>query len=174
MGGKALIVRIPSIAREGAEVTRSRVREVLAMGADGVTIPHVRNVDEARQAVDFFRDAGANVWSPANPGGDKIAMLMLEDSGAVAGAREIADIPGYSVLATGIGSLRAALGGDSAAAEAGTQKVLVETRRTGLVNMLTANSRDVEQRIREGFLGLLMQGAEADAAIRIGRATAAR
>jgi hypothetical protein len=40
--------------------------------------------------------------------------------------------------------------------------------------MLTANSQDVEKRIKEGFLALLMQGAQADEAIMIGRAAAGR
>ncbi len=174
VGRKALIVRIPSIEAAGAEATGQRVKEVLALGADGVTIPHVRDVEEAREALSFFREAGADVWSPSNPGGDKIAMLMVEDPEAVAQAGRIADLPGISVLATGIGSLRAALGGDAAGAEAGTQSTLVETKRAGLANMLTANSQDVEKRVGEGFLALLMQGEEADEAIRIGRAAAGR
>ena len=39
---------------------------------------------------------------------------------------------------------------------------------------LTANAVDVEHRVAEGFLALLMQGAEADEAIRIGRIAAGR
>ena len=50
-------------------------------------------------------------------------MLMIEDPGALAEAAQIADVPGYSVLACGIGSLSQALG-DRAAGEAGNQEVL--------------------------------------------------
>lgn len=170
----ALIVRIPSIERDGAAATKARVKEALDAGADGVTIPHVRSVEEAKQAISFFADAGANVWSPSNPRGDTLAMLMLEDPAAVAQAAAIADLNGYSILACGIGSLTQALGGDRAGAEAGTQKVLAETKRTKLADMLTANPQDVEKRVKEGFLALLMQGATADEAIRIGRAAAGR
>ena len=53
----------------------------------------------------FFEEAGADVWSPSNPDGTVIAMLMIEDPGALAAVAEIADVPGYSVLACGIGSL---------------------------------------------------------------------
>ena len=173
-GRKALIVRIPSIETAGVDVTRARVKEILAAGADGVTIPHVRSLDEAKTAIGFFMEAGANVWSPSNPRGEIIAMIMLEDPNAVAAAAQIADLPGYSILACGIGSLRAALGGDRDAAEAGTQKVLAETKRTKLVNMLTANAQDVEQRIKEGFLALLFQGGAADEGIKVGRAAAGR
>jgi len=101
-------------------------------------------------------------------------MLMLEDPQAVARAKEVADLAGYSILACGIGSLAQALGGDRAGAEAGTQKVLAEAKRAKLVDMLTANPKDVAQRVRERFLALLMQGPAADEAIRIGRAAAGR
>jgi 2-keto-3-deoxy-L-rhamnonate aldolase RhmA len=171
---KTLLVRIPTIERDGVEATRARVKDVLAAGADGVTLPHIRSVDEAKAAIGFFREAKANVWSPRNPSGTVIAMLMVEDPGAVAAAGQIADLEGYSVLACGIGSLTQALGGDRAAGEAGTQNVLVETRRVKLPNMLTAGPQDVQQRVKEGFLGLLGQGAAADEMIKIGRQSAGR
>ncbi|MGE3277864.1 MAG: aldolase/citrate lyase family protein [Vicinamibacterales bacterium] len=171
---KTLIVRIPSIEDAGADVTKARVKEAFDMGADGVTIPHVRGAEEAREAIGFFKAAGVDVWSKANPSGEKLAMLMLEDPGAVAEAREVADLQGYSILACGIGSLTGALKGDRAAAEAGNQEVLAETKRVGLVNMLTASPNDVEKRVKEGFLALLGQGPQVDEMIKIGRAAAGR
>jgi 2-keto-3-deoxy-L-rhamnonate aldolase RhmA len=150
------------------------VKEALDSGADGVTIPHVQSVEEAKQAIGFFRDAKANVWSPSNPRGDKIAMLMLEDPIAVSQANLVADLKGYSILACGIGSLTQALGGDRDGAEAGTQKVLAEARRAKLVDMLTFNAQDAEKRVREGFLALLTQGQAADEAIKVGRTAAGR
>ncbi len=173
-GRKTLLVRIPSIEQDGEEVTRARVREALELGADGVVLPHVRDVAEARAAVGFFEDAGADVWSPANPDGTVIAMLMVEDPDAVAEAAAIADVPGYSVLACGIGSLTGALGGDREAAEQGNRAVLAEATRAGLADMITANSGDIEQRVGEGFLGLLMQVGGAEEAIRLGRQAAGR
>src|SRR6185295_13981884 len=151
-GRKALIVRIPPIEKDGVAITNARVKEAFDAGADGVTIPHIRSVAEAKQAIGFFRDAKANVWSPSNPNGETLAMLMLEDPDAVAQAN----------------------GGDRAAAEAGTQKVLGEAKRAKLADMLTANTQDVAQRVREGFLALLMQGARADEAITLGLAAAGR
>ena len=173
-GRKTLLVRIPSIEQDGEEATRARVREALELGADGVVLPHVRNVAEARAAVGFFEDAGADVWSPANPDGTVIAMLMVEDPVAVAEAAAIADVPGYSVLACGIGSLTGALDGDREAAEQGNQAVLAEATRAGLADMITANAGDIEQRVGEGFLGLLMQVGGAEEAIRLGRQAAGR
>ena len=126
----------------------------------------------------FFAAAGADVWSPSNPKGEKIAMLMLEDPDAVAQAGQVADLPGISILACGIGSLRGAIQGrpqeKAAGAEAGTQKVLAEARRVKIADMLTANARDIEQRVKEGFLALLMQGPTADETIRIGLKAAGR
>ena len=174
VGRKTLLVRIPSIEQDGEETTRARVREALELGADGVVLPHVRNVAEARAAVSFFEDADADVWSPANPDGTVIAMLMVEDPDAVAEAAAIADVPGYSVLACGIGSLTGALGGDREAAEQGNQAVLAEATRAGLADMITANAGDIGQRVGEGFLGLLMQVGGAEEAIRLGRQAAGR
>jgi 2-keto-3-deoxy-L-rhamnonate aldolase RhmA len=171
---KTLIVRIPPIDKDGATTTKARVKEILDAGADGVTIPHVTGVEEAKQAIGFFQGAKANVWSPANPKGEKIAMLMVEDPGALAQVTAIADLGGYSILACGIGSLTQALGGDRAGAEKGTQTVLAETKRVKLVNMLTASPKDVEQRVKEGFLALLTQGPMADETIKLGRAAAGR
>lgn len=70
--------------------------------------------------------------------------------------------------------MRGALGGDAAAAEAGTQKVLAEAKRAGLPDMLPATAQDIEKRVKEGFLALLMQGSTADETIKIGRAAAGR
>jgi hypothetical protein len=134
----------------------------------------VTGVEQAIEAIAFFHDARANVWSSANPRGDKIAMLMLEDPAAVAQARQVADLKGYSILACGIGSLAQAMGGDRAGAETGTQQVLAEAKRARLVDMLTFNAQDAEKRVKEGFLALLTQGPNADEAIKAGRAAAGR
>jgi 2-keto-3-deoxy-L-rhamnonate aldolase RhmA len=171
---KTLLVRIPPIERDGEEVTRARVREILALGADGVVLPHIRSPEEARAAVSFFDEAGADVWSPSNPTGEILAMIMVEDLGALERIAEIADVPGYSILACGIGSLTSALGGDREAAEAGNQEVLSHAKRIGVADMITANARDIEERVQQGFLALLMQGSDADDVIRMGRAAAGR
>lgn len=169
----ALLVRVPAFHDDPAQ-GRARIREVFAAGADGITFPHVRTVDEANQIIAAARAEKINVWSPDNPTGDKILMMMVEDPGAVAQAAAFADLKGYSVLACGIGSLRGALKGDAAGAEAGTQKVLAETKRAKLANILTATTQDVEQRVKEGFLGILAQGQNADDAIKSGRKAANR
>ncbi len=195
VGRKTFLVRIPTIERDGAELTKARVKEVLDLGADGVVIPHIRGTEEARLALSFFTDAGADVWSPSNRWGEVIAMLMLEDPGAIAQATEVADIEGISVLACGIGSLTGAIaaqmregidgemseeaqitlrGEASAVAEEGNLKVLAESKRVGIADMITANAGSVEGRVSDGFLALLMSGPDADSTIELGIAAAGR
>jgi 2-keto-3-deoxy-L-rhamnonate aldolase RhmA len=170
---KTLIVRVPPFHLDDA-AGRRRIKDVFSLGGDGITFPHVQSVDEAKRIVAAAAEARIDVWSPSNPRGDKLLMLMIEDPGALAQSMDIADVTGYSILACGIGSMRQAFGGNQQAAEDATQKVLAESKRARLVNMLTANSADVEKRVKEGFRALLMQGASADDAIKIGRAAAGR
>lgn len=167
---KTLLVRIPPIHQDGIEVSRARAKEALALGANGIVLPHIRNADEARAAVSFFE--GYNVWSPDNPEGDIVVMLLVEDPHVFAELEEIANIPGYSSLACGIGSLTQALGGDRDAAEILNQKVLATSKRVGLVDLITATEETMAMRVKQGFLGLLPIGENKNAAIRLGRAAA--
>jgi citrate lyase beta subunit len=168
-----LIIRVPAF-HEDPQAGRARIREVFAAGGDGITFPHVESVVEAQQILEAVRAEKIDVWSPATPQGEKLVMLMIEDPKAVGEAEAFANLKGYSILACGIGSLTQALGGNREAAEAGTQKVLSETKRVKLVNMLTATTQDVEKRVREGFLAVLAQGPDPDGTIKLGRKVAGR
>lgn len=167
-----LLVRIPPVSEAGVETSRQQVNELLAMGADGVVFPHVRSAEEARMAVSFFE--GVNVWSPANPEGDFVVMLMLETPEVFAELEEIANISNYSALACGIGSLTGALGGDRETAEKMNLEVLAHSQRVGMADMITANTESVARRVNQGFLGLLVYGPQANEVIRLGRAAAGR
>jgi 2-keto-3-deoxy-L-rhamnonate aldolase RhmA len=156
-----LLVRIPTIEAAGADSTRARVARVLALGADGVVIPHVRSADEAELAVSFF--AGANVWSPANPTGTVIAMLMVEDQGAIAALDAIANVPGYSLLSCGIGSLTRDMGGDREGAEAGCLRAREAASAQGMPSMMTANAELLADRLAKGYRGILLSGTQAQA-----------
>lgn len=167
-----LLVRIPPMSEAGVETSRERVQEILAMGADGVVFPHVRSLEEARTAVSFFE--GVNVWSPANPEGNIVVMLMLETPEVFAELEEIANIPNYSALACGIGSLTYALDGDRETAEKLNLEVLAQSQSAGMADMITANTESVASRVNQGFLGLLVYGDSANDIIRLGRAAAGR
>ena len=171
-----LLVRIPTIEDAGVELTRTRVKEVLGLGADGVVIPHVRSTAEARTAAAFFTEAGANVWSPANPKGTVIAMLMVEDKGAITEVADIAAVKGYSLLSCGIGSLTRDMGGDAPGAEAACQRTRDLGAKAGMPSMMTATAGSIKDRIEKGYLGLLLSGTaeQASAIIRTGRPLAKR
>jgi len=193
-----LLVRIPSIQDAGEEKTRVRVKQLMDMGVDGIVHPENRGIDDAKLVVSFHQQAGADVWSPANPGGEKIAMIMLEDPTAVLQAPQVADMKNFSIFACGIGSLGGAFraGGivDALTAwgllpkdqagqlnEVGTQKILAEAKRVGIPDMLTASSvKDSEgvpnivRRVKQGFLALLMSGPGSDETIKLGRDAAGR
>ena len=170
-----LLVRIPPIEREGEQAARARVHDALTRGADGIVLPHIRSPEEARVAVRFFEEVEADVWSPANPDGRIIAMLMIEDPGALEAAEAIAKIPGYSVLSCGIGSLTGALGDDRDAGETAAEVVLGHATRVGIPSMMTANSSNMARRIEQGYLGLLLQmGDNTAETIQLGRAAAGR
>jgi hypothetical protein len=171
-----LLVRIPTIEDAGVDSTRARVKAILGLGADGVVIPHVRSAAEARTAAAFFMEAGANVWSPANPKGTVIAMLMVEDKGAIAEASDIAAVKGYSLLSCGIGSLTRDMGGDARGAEAACQRVRDLGANAGMPSMMTATAATINDRITKGYLGLLLSGTadQASAIIRAGRVVAKR
>lgn len=170
---KTLLVRLPPIAVDGAATTRKRIAESLKAGAHGIVIPHIRSPEEARMAVGFVEDMGIDVWSPANRRGSVILMLMIEDAGALAAAREIADVPGYSALSCGIGSLARDLG-DRAAAEAGCEKIFQQATRAQLPSFMLARVDTVAARITEGYLGLLTMGPTANETIEKGRIAAGR
>lgn len=167
-----LLVRVPTIEDAGADSTRSRVKEILALGADGVVIPHVRSVEEATLAISFFQEAGADVWTPANPTGSVIAMLMVEDHNAIAVLDEIAALPGYSMLSCGIGSLTGDMGGDREGAEAACLRTREAASAHGMPSMMTASGTTLADRLEKGYKGILLSGSSADAStvIRAGRA----
>ncbi|MBL0938939.1 MAG: hypothetical protein IBJ03_08590 [Gemmatimonadaceae bacterium] len=156
-----LLVRIPTIEAAGADSTKARVAQALALGADGVVIPHVRSADEARLAVSFFTAVRANVWSPRNPSGNVVAMLMIEDKGAVATMRDIAAVPGYSLLSCGIGSLTRDMGGDAPGAEAACQQARDLSEAAGMPSMMTATPATLGDRITRGYRGILLSGSVA-------------
>ena len=188
VGHIALLVRIPPLEDDGPEVTLQRIQEIYAAGADGVVMPMVRNLEEAETLVGFFEEAsGGDIWSPQNPGGEKVGMLMLEDPEVVEQLDDIIALGNYSVLACGIGSMtgaiRSSMEGDDedaireAASEAGQElnmRILNAAIGAGYADMITTGTSNVERQVEEGFLALLATGSTPDEAIRLGLAAAGR
>ena len=170
-----VLVRLPTIEQAGEELTGQRVEEVLLRGADGVIFPHVLSPEMAAATVGFFDAIGAHVWSPDNPDGRIVSMVMLEDREAIEAAAQIADVGGYSLLSCGIGSLGNDLGSPEAAEE-GCLVVQNNADRVNMPSMQLAFDTDVlERRIDQGYRGILMQMNDGTADIvRAGRAATGR
>ena len=171
---KTLLVRIPPLHEDGEEVTQQRIAELTAVPVDGLIMPHVRTLEEAETIIAMVNATGVDVWSPQNPDGEFVLMLMLEDPNALAQVQEFADMGGYSMLSCGIGSLTRALDGDREAAHQGAMDVLAHANRAGLTSMMTASPDNIDQRMDEGFHGILTMGPDADDVIRRGRELAGR
>jgi xanthine/uracil permease len=105
-----------------------------------------------------------------------IAMLMVEDKGAIAELDDIAAVKSYSLLSCGIGSLTQAMGGDAPGAEAACQRARDLGAKAGMPSMMTASAGTIKNRIEKGYLGLLLSGTadQASAIIRTGRPIAKR
>lgn len=170
-----LLVRLPTIDEAGEELTGQRVEDVLARGADGVIFPHVMSPEMAAATVGFFDDIGADVWSPDNPEGRIVSMVMLEDRVAIEAAAAIADVGGYSLLSCGIGSLGNDLGSPEAAEE-GCLVVQDNADRVNMPSMQLAFDTDVlERRIEQGYTGILMQMNDGtETIVQAGRAATGR
>lgn len=151
-----LLVRVPTIDSAGYELTQQRTAEVLAAGADGIVFPHILSVEMATRVTGFWENLNVDVWSPDNPGGNIITMLMLEDPDAIDAAGAIADVGGYSMLSCGLGSRSNALGSPEAG-EAGCLSVLAQGNRVGMPHIqLAFDTEMVRRRIEQGFHGMLM------------------
>lgn len=170
-----LLVRLPTIDDAGLELTGQRVGEVLARGADGIIFPHIMSPEMAAAVVGFLADVGADVWSPDNPEGSIVSMLMIEDDEALALATEIADVGGYSLLSCGIGSLGADIG-SAEAAEEGCLVVKDHADRVNMPSMMLAFTLEaLDQRIEQGYRGILMQmNDETENIVRAGHAATGR
>jgi len=114
--GMRALVRLPD--QSGTDVQR-----ILDSGADGVLIPRVRDVEQARTVIDgmIFSPTGsrglgitsrAGNWGLAtkdqyvNRGNDKVArVLQLEDPEALQACEEMLDLPGANAVFVGLGDL---------------------------------------------------------------------
>ncbi|MBI4472669.1 MAG: hypothetical protein HY646_08380 [Acidobacteria bacterium] len=188
---KTLIVRIPPIGDADPQITKDRVKASFDAGADAVTIPHVEGLEQAKLAISFFAAATNNIWTPDNPAGEKLGMIMIEDPQTLTVTRQIAELKGYSMLACGVGSIGGAFRAGGVVAglqylglltpeqttnlgELATARVLEESKRTKLANMITAGPQNLQQRLKDGFQALLFSGAGSDDLIRQARAASGR
>lgn len=110
----------------------------------------------------------ADVW-PLNPEGELVAWAIIESPEGLANIREIAQVPGLSVLAAGAGTLGGVFSTtvdgkrvrDDVAWEAAIQKVLATCKEFRLACAYPVSEADIETRYQQGFtVGILQAFSE--------------
>ncbi len=105
----------------------------------------------------------ADVW-PLNPEGELVAWAIIESPEGLANVREIAQVPGLSVLAAGAGTLGGVFSTtvdgrrvrDDVAWEAAIQKILATCKEFRLACAYPVSEADIETRYQQGFtVGIL-------------------
>ena len=165
-GTHPVTLRIPPI-RDGHEVARERVRRGLDAGVVSITFPHVETVEEAELAVSSMGD---RLW-PANPDGDLVNIVLIEDKVGIGNARRIVSTPGVGVVIPGPGDLRRAYEGDAEAIENAIQTVLSACKEFDVPCGITAGVDDIGERLEQGFRLIIVTQPEA---LAVGRRAAGR
>jgi 4-hydroxy-2-oxoheptanedioate aldolase len=127
--------------------------------------------------------AKADLW-PLNPAGELVSWVIVESHEGLANVREIAAVPGITVLFPGAGTLRGLFTSTNAAGErvldeqaweAAIQKVLAACKEFDIPCGYPANSSDIETRMQQGFSVFIMGWGEPGfEAVEIGRKAAGR
>ena len=119
----------------------------------------------------------ADLW-PLNPGGDLVALMMIESAAGVRNAEAIAGVPGVTGFYVGPSDLSNSLGvpRDAPEVEEAIRTIVDACVAHGVACGITASAADMSRRIAQGFriLGAGRAGggltAGNDAAVRAGRA----
>jgi 4-hydroxy-2-oxoheptanedioate aldolase len=115
----------------------------------------------------------ADVW-PLNPQGELVVWAIVETKEGLANVREIAQVPGLSVLAPGAGTLGGVFSTTNAAGrrvrddvawEAAIQSVLAACKEFKLACAYPVSEADIETRMQQGFNVAILQSFN-DAAFR--------
>lgn len=190
-----VVTRIPPI-RDGRVEAQDRVERVLDAGVHGVVFPHVESREDAELAVASmrFRPEGrrpierrldaprywgvsdeeyrrrADLW-PVSPQGELVNLLLIEDKVGIANARQIVSTPGASIVIPGPGDLRRAYAGDMEGVEKAIQTTLAACKEYGVACGITAGPDDIEKRLDEGFLVIIVTNHDA---LAVGRRSSGR
>jgi 2-keto-3-deoxy-L-rhamnonate aldolase RhmA len=161
-----IALRIPPI-RDGHGPARQRTQQGLTAGADAIVFPHVETAEEATLAVSFM---GTDSW-PANPDGEHVNMVIIEDQVGIQNAREIVSTPGVGIAIPGPGDLRRAYDGDMEAVESAIQTVLAACKEFDVACGITAGVEDIADRLEQGFRVFIVSEPEV---LSVGRGAAGR
>ncbi len=188
----AFISKIP-IVHTNPEVAVQRIYDQLNAGHAGIIMQEVETTEEVRQAVAAtrFRSKGgtrpeegiglaaaywgltpaqyrekADPW-PLNPKGELILWTIIESKAGIANVREIAAVPGVSVLTVGAGTLGGVFSStsadgqrvrDQAGFDAGVAAVLAACKEFKKPCSYPANNpAEIERLMKMGFNTFTMQ-----------------
>ncbi len=126
----------------------------------------------------------ADVW-PLNPEGEIVVWAIIESHEGLANIREIAQVPGLSVIAAGAGTLGGVFSStgpdgrrvrDDAAWEAAIQKILATCKEFQKACAYPVNENDIETRYQQGYTVGILQAFNDSAfrAVAKGRQVAGR
>lgn len=194
---------------EDAEQTARQVAAQLDAGVSGIMFVQVESAEEARMGLDAMRYASAGgtrpdgvgdapeywgvteeeyrrkagLW-PLDPEGELISWMIVESHEGLANVREIASVPGISVLWPGAGTLRGLFSTtdadgqrvlDEEGWENAIQQVLSACKEFDVACGYPANANDIEMRMEQGFSVFVMGwGERGFETIEMGRALSGR
>ena len=192
MSSHAFLSKVP-IVHGNTEAATARIIEQLNMGHAGIIMQEVESADEVRTALAAMRfkskggtrpDEGiglaaaywglseaeyrqkADPW-PLNKNGELVLWAIIESKKGIANVREIAAVPGVSVLTVGAGTLGGVFSStgadgqrvrDQAGFEAGVASVLAACKEFKLPCSYPANNpAEIEKLMAQGFSVFTMQ-----------------
>jgi len=207
----AFIAKVPIIHTDPAAAT-ARIVEQLNAGHVGVMLQQVESADEVRAALAAMRfkakggtrpDEGvglaASYWKltegeyrvkadpwPLNPKGELVLWAIVESKKGIANIREIAQVPGLTVIVVGAGTLGGVFSStgadgqrvrDQAGFDAGVSAILSACKEFKVACSYPANNpKEIEALMARGFTVFTMQRRDAAAfdAIAAGRKISGR
>jgi 2-keto-3-deoxy-L-rhamnonate aldolase RhmA len=193
---RPLMARLP-ILHDDPAAARQRTAETLNLGAHAIVFPDMESREEAEQAIAAMRFAPAGVrpddvggapayWGmspqdykkkadvyPINPDGELASVFIVESEKGIANSREITGVK-PTVAFPGPGTLRRVYQGDMVKVEAAIQTQLASCKEFKVPCGITANAKDVEKRIKEGFRVIIIYDRDYAETIKVARAAAER
>jgi 4-hydroxy-2-oxoheptanedioate aldolase len=191
-----LMARLP-VFHDDPATARQRTGEILNLGAHAIVFPGMESREEAEQAIAAMRfapsgtrpdDAGgapaywgmtaqeykkkADVY-PLNPDGELASFFIIESEKGIANSREITRVR-PTIATPGPGTLRRVYQGDMEKVENAIQTQLSSCKEFSVSCGITANAKDIEKRLREGFRVIIIYDRDYPETIKVGRQAAGR
>ena len=196
MASHAFISKVP-IIHTNPEVATARIVEQLNAGHAGIILQEVESADEVRTALAAMRfkskggtrpDEGfglaAAYWAlskdqyrekadpwPLNKNGELVLWAIVESKKGIANVREIAAVPGLTVLTVGAGTLGGVFSStgadgqrvrDQAGFDAGVASVIAACKEFKVACSYPANNpAEIEKLMAQGFSVFTMQRRDA-------------